>query len=192
MKRKSTSRKTPSEGAAKTPPEAAPLGEEEQEEEPTSVDAAAVQAIASGGAKRGEPLKVIEEEDDFEDGRSSAGRHSRAEYDEWTRGDVGSRGSDTHSGVLSVEGERDDRAFHAGARSKPSPEPEEVVEPVVEHADYSALEYEGLRGEEKTFDFRKAGGTRSSSPKKRSRKGAPKAGMPPPADKGTTAPPPSA
>lgn len=191
MKRKRTSRKTPPAGAARTPPETAPLAPEEEAEEPTVIDAAAVQAIASGGRKRGEPLTVLEEEDDFEDGRSAAGRQSRAEYDEWTRGDVGSRSSDTHSGVLSVEGEQDDRAFHAGARSKP--EPEAVVEPVAEHADYSALEYEGLRGEEKTFDFRKAGGTRSGSPKRRSRKSAPKAGTPrPAAARNRSAPPPSA
>ena len=62
------------------------------------------QPVRGGGARRGEALQVSEEEDDFEDGRSSAGLTSRSQEDQWARGDVGSRAVDTPSGYLSVEG----------------------------------------------------------------------------------------
>ena len=61
------------------------------------------QPLASGGARRGEALQVAEEEDDFEDGRSSAGRFTRSQEDQWARGDVGSRAVETPTGVLGVE-----------------------------------------------------------------------------------------
>lgn len=61
-------------------------------------------ALAGGGFKRGEALQLSEEEDDFEDGRSSGGVTSRSEADQWARGDVGSRSVDDRSGYLSVEG----------------------------------------------------------------------------------------
>jgi hypothetical protein len=66
------------------------------------------QPLASGGVKRGEALQVAEEEDDFEDGRSSGGRTSRSQEDQWARGDVGSRATETPSGYLSVDGREGD------------------------------------------------------------------------------------
>lgn len=51
-------------------------------------------ALPGGGFKRGEALQLSEEEDDFEDGRSSAGTTSRSEADQWARGDVGSRAAE--------------------------------------------------------------------------------------------------
>lgn len=61
-------------------------------------------AILGGGIKRGEALQLSEEEDDFEDGRSSGGTTSRSEIDQWARGDVGSRAVEDRTGYLSVEG----------------------------------------------------------------------------------------
>jgi hypothetical protein len=59
--------------------------------------------LASGGEKRGEPLTPFEEQDDFEDGRSSGGVQSRAENDRWGRGEEASRLTDARTGPLSVD-----------------------------------------------------------------------------------------
>lgn len=59
----------------------------------------------AGGARRGEPLRLSEEEDDFEDGRSSGGLYSRLELDRWDRGEQGSKRQSARMGIQSVEGE---------------------------------------------------------------------------------------
>lgn len=58
--------------------------------------------LRSGGVRRGEPMTAADEEDDFEDGRSSAGTFSRAREDLEGRGDL-SRDLETRTGWLSVE-----------------------------------------------------------------------------------------
>lgn len=83
------------------------------------------EALASGGVKRGEALQLAEEDDDFEDGRSSGGLSSRSQDDQWARGDVGSRAGDTRSGVLSVEGAGETVAGEAG-RGEEAEEPEDL------------------------------------------------------------------
>jgi hypothetical protein len=71
------------------------------------------QKLVGGGAKRGEALQVSEEEDDFEDGRSSGGLTSRSQDDQWARGDVGSRAVEVRAGVLGVEPEDGETARDA-------------------------------------------------------------------------------
>jgi hypothetical protein len=75
--------------------------------------------LAGGGIQRGEALQLSEEEDDFEDGRSSGGLTSRSQDDQWARGDVGSRAVEVRSGVLSVEGLGDTDVVEAARGEEP-------------------------------------------------------------------------
>lgn len=85
------------------------------------------QPLASGGVRRGEAMQLSEEEDDFEDGRSSSGTYSRSQEDHIARGDVGSRAVEVRSGYLSVEAPEDTDVVEA-ARAEGEPEPPEDIE----------------------------------------------------------------
>lgn len=82
------------------------------------------QPLASGGAKIGEALQLSEEDDDFEDGRSSAGRTSRSQEDQWGRGDIGSRATDAKSGYMSVEGTEESVDKGEETTAPPIPKPD--------------------------------------------------------------------
>ena len=148
MKRK----KTPETRVTTKPEEITPAVDETEEVAP--IDAAGtaahdVQALATGGRKRGEPLTVKEEQDDFDDGRSSAAPHTRAEIDEWGQGEPASAENADPSADVQAPIE--------------APEPERV--------DYSALEYEGLRRtetfEEEAKPAEKPGGRRGASSRRK-------------------------
>lgn len=85
------------------------------------------QPLPGGGVRRGEAMQLSEEEDDFEDGRSSSGTYSRAQEDQIARGDVGSRAVEVRSGYLSVEAPEDTDVAEA-ARAEGEPEPSEDIE----------------------------------------------------------------
>lgn len=67
---------------------------------------------------RGKALTASEREDDFEDGRTAGGLHSRAEEDLAARGDEGSRRFAARSGPYGVEPGEPETA------APPSPKPE--------------------------------------------------------------------
>jgi hypothetical protein len=85
------------------------------------------QPLPGGGVRRGEAVQLSEEEDDFEDGRSSSGITSRSQEDQIARGDVGSRAVEVRSGYLSVEAPEDTDVAEA-ARAEGEPEPSEDIE----------------------------------------------------------------
>lgn len=59
--------------------------------------------LAGGGVKRGEALQLVEEEDDFEDGRSSGGVTSRSQLDAWGGPDR-TRAIDSNAAKFGVTG----------------------------------------------------------------------------------------
>lgn len=95
--------------------------------EPTFDPDTGRQPLASGGVRRGEAMQLSEEEDDFEDGRSSSGTYSRSQEDQIARGDVGSRAVEVRSGYLSVEAPEDTDVVEA-ARAEGEPEASEDIE----------------------------------------------------------------
>lgn len=92
--------------------------------------------LASGGERRGEPLRPLEEEDDFEDGRSSSGLYSRGNTDPAAHGDVSSRAISVRTGVLSVEGpaSRETAATAEAPIEKKSPGHGPLIEPRLRRA----------------------------------------------------------
>lgn len=82
------------------------------------------QEPVKSAARRGGALTLTEEEDDFEDGRSSSGLESRQELDASARGEQGSRRIESRSGAFSVEPGEAETAGEPTARTFRRP-PEE-------------------------------------------------------------------
>lgn len=89
--------------------------EPEVEEEPAAAEETsplpAGREPRGPGRRGGEPLLLSEEEDDFENGKSSSGLYSRGETDFSSRGESGSRRGEARVGPMAVEpGEPDTTA----------------------------------------------------------------------------------